>query len=239
MKDAETGICTTLDTSHATYKRLFDKWGRLGTRTQVQSAETAGDDQLAGEVRCILHGWAFRAAFLQDGRRIIRNFLISGDMIGGPSEAWPRAFTEVVAATDLECITITEEALNKDDEQRRKVRAELDAALETEVAMLNGQVMRLGGMTMAERAIHLFLELLERHHHAGLAEGGAFWFPISQDLLADALGVSRVHLNRTLQQLRGEGVIKLDGATLELRGVSELVKRVEYESLYGELALPI
>lgn len=64
------------------------------------------------------------------------------------------------------------------------------------------QVVRLGRLNAYERTAHLLLELHERQVRLGSARGGALHLPLTQDVLADILGLSAVHMNRTLQQLR-------------------------------------
>lgn len=227
------GLCSDFDLNEAP-GQVYKRWKQIGPLDTVQAEHPADEEIQPGHLRCIVSGWGFRQAVLRDGRRIVRNFLIPGDVIGHRKDTWPRAFREVVAATEITCATVDERTLQRDPELKAKLRQHLKAVLVTDTALLNGVVLRLGGMTVPERVVHLFLELLERHHHAELTDGNAFPLPISQDLLADSLGISRVHLNRTLQQLRQEGLISLENGRLELRRLPELIRMVDYESLYGD-----
>ena len=76
--------------------------------------------------------------------------------------------------------------------------------------------MRLGRQTAYERMAHLLLELHGRLAEIGEARGESFHLPIKQEVLADALGLSLVHVNRTLQQMRRDGLIDMRGAQLTL-----------------------
>jgi len=232
--DQAEGLCSDFKAAHSGYEKIYDRWGSIGPLSTIHADDPAYDRTLPGDLRCILSGWGFRQAMLRDGRRVVRNFLIPGDVIGHWKDSWPRAFTDVVAATEITCATVSEQALNRDPKLKADIESHLEAALITETALLNGIVLRLGGMTVAERVVHLFLELLERHLYAELTSENAFPLPVPQDLLAASLGISRVHLNRTLQQLRKEELLTLERGRLELRRVPELIRMVDYESLYEE-----
>ena len=64
--------------------------------------------------------------------------------------------------------------------------------------------------------LHLLLELHHRLRTVGLAEAGRFEMPLTQEVLADALGLSIVHVNRTLQQIRREGLVEIKGGGVAL-----------------------
>lgn len=221
------------------YTKAFGRWDDVSTLGRFGSNRLPGlGDLTAGNIRCILHGWAFRCATFADGRRYVRNFLLPGDLLGCPFDLWPRAMGEVVAATDLECVDFREAEISRNPERRDRLQRQVESALIKEMALLNGIAVRMGKMTAPERTIHLFLELLERHREAELVSESSFWFPVPQDLLADCLGISKVHLNRTLQQLRQEKLIRLESSMLELFDVEHLMKLVDYEPMFPTTNLP-
>lgn len=220
-------------------KKHYSRWDEVNPVRTIAARDMPGASDLKGaDLRCIIHGWAFRSVTFADGRRFLRNFLLPGDLIGCAFERWPRSVTEVVAATDLECLDFVEEEVAKHPEVKARLEEQSERMLRKELALLNGIAVRMGKMTIHERVIHLFLELLERHREADLISENAFWFPIPQDLLADSLGVSKVHLNRTLQQLRKERLIRLESSLLELLDVPQMTDLVDYQSLYPESHLP-
>ena len=89
------------------------------------------------------------------------------------------------------------------------------AASLDEAWMLN-QLMRVGRQNAYERLAHLFLEIAHRLDSVGLAEDGQISMPLTQEIIADAMGLSVVHLNRTLQQLRREGLIEFKNGTVRI-----------------------
>ena len=78
-----------------------------------------------------------------------------------------------------------------------------------EQARLLDQLVRLGRSTASERVAHLLLEIADRLTLTGVGDERNFPFPPTQQVLADLLGLSMVHINRTLQQLRREKLIEL------------------------------
>jgi CRP-like cAMP-binding protein len=98
-------------------------------------------------------------------------------------------------------------------------------------AWLLNQLMRCGRQSAYERVAHLVMEIHHRLSFVGLANGKSFAMPLTQEVLADALGLSIVHLNRTLQQLRREGMIAFKS------GVMHLLKPEELKEL-GDFRLP-
>jgi DNA-binding transcriptional regulator LsrR (DeoR family) len=86
-----------------------------------------------------------------------------------------------------------------------------------------------------ERTAHLFYEMLVRYRIVGLAEDNSFDFPITQSELADATGMTAVHINRTLQRLRADGLIRMDGTRLQVLDAKRLKERAGFNANYLHL----
>ena len=82
--------------------------------------------------------------------------------------------------------------------------------------MLCEQILRLTRQSADQRFIHLMLELRERLGRTGLARENNFALPLKQETLANVLGLSAVHLNRTLQRLRKTDMLKLSRGVVTL-----------------------
>jgi CRP-like cAMP-binding protein len=93
-------------------------------------------------------------------------------------------------------------------------------------AYILAHITRLGRMNAYERLADLLLELFERLELAGLCGGGHYHMPLTQEMLADALGLTSVHINRTLQVLRREGALGLKGRELALSDPSLLRRQI-------------
>ena len=125
------------------------------------------------------------------------------------------------------------EAESEDELLRIVERSRQDAWDEVsraiEEAHLLAQITRLGRLSALERIADLFLELYERLSLAGLASNGRFALPLTQEVVADALGLTSVHLSRTLQLARRRGEFEWrDGQVIlhDLRQLGRMVGRL-------------
>jgi CRP-like cAMP-binding protein len=185
----------------------------LRTLAERRERHAAGDELateggLTSRPRFIISGWGCRQRVLPDGRRQIFSFLLPGDAIGLSRRFGPE-LSAVAAVTALETID-AEPVLDAVHSGRAPGLARAIAGLEPfEQGLLLDHVVRLGRQTAYERVAHFLLELQRRLEIVGLGDNQRFPLPLTQEILADALGLSIVHVNRTLQQLRRERLIEL------------------------------
>jgi CRP-like cAMP-binding protein len=170
---------------------------------------TAAAEGAPRKPRMILSGWACRQRILSDGRRQLFDLLLPGD-IPEFGAAPGLAASSLVAITRLECADATSlwsAALDPVAHPGLAKARAADAAQEQ--ARLLDHMVRLGRSTAEERVAHLLLEMIDRMTAVGIGDGRSFPFPPTQQVLADLLGLSMVHINRTLQQLRRAKMIEL------------------------------
>jgi CRP-like cAMP-binding protein len=156
-------------------------------------------------------GWACRLRVLPDGRRQIVTFFLPGDTIRLGDVQHPAIQYTILAMTDLKLLNATRLAdavARIDDSIVNIVQASRVGFIWSQAQLLD-HVLRLGRLTALERMAHLVLELHYRMEDAGLAQDGRFPLPLTQSQFGEALGLSLVHVNRTLQQLRREQLIEL------------------------------
>lgn len=191
----------------------------LGERREryVAGEELVSEGDLVSRPRFIVSGWACRQRVLPDGRRQIFSFLVPGDGIGLDRRMSPELST-VTALTALETAD-AEPALEAAEAGRAPGLARALAAIAPlEQKQLLDHLVRLGRQTAYERVAHFLLELQRRLEITGLGDNQRFPLPLTQEIMADALGLSIVHVNRTLQQLRRERLIELrSGVTILLQ----------------------
>jgi CRP-like cAMP-binding protein len=166
----------------------------------------------------LLSGWAARVRALPDGRRQIVHLLLPGDSIGLGASPWAGDRLAVVALTPV--IVVDAEPVRDairaaSPEHGGLVEACRRAAWCEQVYFLNA-IVRLGQQTAYERLAHLLLELHTRLDCVGLVSPKGFQLPVTQDVVAHALGLSLVHLSRTLRQMRNEGAIALQPGRVQL-----------------------
>lgn len=191
--------------------------------------------------RAFVAGWASRETVLADGRRQIISFIVPGDLIGvAPGQPRPATHSIVAltagATVDAE---VLRKAVGRAVDDGAGIGDALRALATVEEAMARDQIVRLGRQTAYERVAHLFLELHGRAATVGLADGRRFNFPLTQEMMADALGLSVVHVNRTVQQMRREGVIEWRAGAVTLLRRDELITVAGWSPLPGVRAAPV
>jgi CRP-like cAMP-binding protein len=183
----------------------------LGERRERHASgeELIVEGDTARRARMVVAGWACRQRVLPDGRRQIFGFVLPGDGLGLCDGPAPPAVCSMVALTALETVDaepILEAARSGRAPGIAKALAQASILEET---LLFDHVVRLGRQTAYERVAHFLLELQNRLEIAGLGDKQRFPLPLTQEIMADVLGLSIVHVNRTLQQLRRERLIEL------------------------------
>jgi CRP-like cAMP-binding protein len=102
--------------------------------------------------------------------------------------------------------------------------------------VLREWIVGMGRRPADKQIAHLICELLHRLRVVGLAEEDRFDFPVSQDALADMVGMSPVHVNRVLQQLRQDGLISLEGRVLAVLDEARLTTFADFNPNYLHLS---
>ncbi len=190
----------------------------LAQRANPAETELAAAGAVGMRPRFLIQGWACRLRTLPDGRRQIFHLVLPGDLIGSCLRPHQPAAAATVALTRTETTSAAGlAALLGEPSHAGSSLAAACAALEQQgEALLLDQITRLGQQTAYERTAHLLLEVWERLAAVGLAAENTFQWPLRQDTVADLLGLSVVHVNRTLQQLRRDGVVELRGGVAVL-----------------------
>ena len=216
--------------------RLSDEERTLVRRLcMFQESVAAGQpfdpDGRAASPRLILSGWACRQRVLADGQRQIFGFLLPGDSVGLSLNPRPLDEASIVALTRVDYVDalMLREILALRDPRHDRLRAALAASRRYEEACLLNHVVRLGRQSAQARLAHLLLELRDRLQRAGLCSGERLHLPLTQETLADALGLSLVHVSRTLGQMRRARLIAMQCGWVTL--LDEAYLRVA--SVYG------
>ena len=209
---------------------LVDQLQALGSRTEAAAAKAVlqEEDAPVRRPRFLVSGWACRFRSLLDGRRQIFDFVLPGEGVGVRLRASPLANTSTAALTPVRLIDarplLQPEALAACKDLGPALLAQADA---DERRALN-QIVRLGRLTALERIAHLFLELHERLDIVGLAQGERFPMPVTQETLADVSGLSVVHVNRTMQDLKRNGLVQVERGWVRLTDRDALARLADF-----------
>ena len=109
---------------------------------------------------------------------------------------------------------------------------------------LRAWIVSMGRRSSVERVAHLMCELWIRARNIGLTQGNRFELPLTQFVLADALGLTPVHVNRVLRKLRLAGIMELGAGTLVIADVAQLARVAGFDDNYlhrrvSNLAKPV
>lgn len=169
-------------------------------------------------------GWACSYRFLPSGARQILSIQIPGDVVGVRSVLLLRSDQTVEPITAVLASEISQRDLLAafSTAPMLATAALLSAARDT--AMLAEHVVSLGRRTAAERVGHFLLELGTRLRRVGLATPGGYACPLSQYVLADTLGLSSVHVNRVLRELREKGLVTFQKGRVTFHDPSALME---------------
>lgn len=164
--------------------------------------ELTHEGQIKPAAFILLKGWALSYKLQPSGDRQIIDFQIPGDFLGMRSVLFRRSDHSIEALTRIDVSEVLgEDLLQGFSEAPRLATAVLWAASRDE-AMLVEHLVNLGRRTAEQRVVHFLLELGARLKLVGMADATGFSCPLTQFHLADALGLSPVHVNRVLRQLR-------------------------------------
>jgi CRP-like cAMP-binding protein len=198
------------------------------SRTWRAGAELIGERETIKRHLFLAAGWAARIRILSDGRRQLLGFLTPGDGLGLCQRRRPLALTTTLALTPVRTLDASPVMRAIEGEGFGDVAEALLIASALEEANLLDQVVRLGRQTAYERLAHLLLELHHRLLAVGLASESGFAMPLTQEVLADATGLSIVHVNRVLQQMRREHLLQLQAGQLRFPDRQRLADIADY-----------
>lgn len=170
----------------------------------------------------VLEGWACTYRALENGQRQILSILLPGDL-AEPFGILPDfADHSIGAVTQVTLAQIAPDLIRTTARASARIEQALWWDLLVAIAIEREHAVSLGRRTASERLGHLFCELHLRQTLVGLAEGTTCDLPLTQSELADLLGLSAVHVNRSLQDLRGRGLVSLRNRKLIIHDLDEL-----------------
>lgn len=159
----------------------------------------------------MLGGWCLRSRISEDGQRQVVNFLLPGETCGLFAIVFGRAEHEFSALTDAQLARVPVDRLSQLFASSPRMALLLTWLAARDERMLEEQIVRLGLKDSPHRLAHLLCELQARGEAAGLPGTDAGELPLTQAVLADTLGLSRVHLNRVFGELAETGALDRNG----------------------------
>ena len=180
----------------------------------------------------LLSGIAARRKDMRDGRRQYTELHVAGDFTDLHSFTLKYLDHDIVALSDCSFALVPHENLKKITERHPHLTRVLWFSTNVDAAIHREWVVSLGTRSALARMAHLFCEMFVRMELVGLTRGLCYDFPISQQELGEMLGITSVHANRTLQQLRKQGVVEFAGGLVTIRDVAALKEMAEFDASY-------
>ena len=199
----------------------------------VQRGKQLVREGQTGHKAFVLHeGWSCSYKDLPNGSRQIISFPLAGDCVGLRSvllrtadHSFKALTNSVVSAVDgahlLSCLS-----------EFPRLGAALLWAASRDEAMVVEHLVSIGRRNALERTAHFFMELAERLSLVGLATEAEFKCPLNQTVLGDALGLTPIHVNRVLRQLRERGLLTLHKGTVKIDDLNGLRKLADFRGGY-------
>jgi CRP-like cAMP-binding protein len=157
---------------------------------------------------------------------------LPGDLIGFPSCLFEAAVNSVSSLTDVEISSIPIGTFFNLFARFPRVGAALYCCSAYEVALYGEHLVNLGRRSAYERLAHLVLELLARLRAVGLASELSYMLPLTQELIADVLGLSSPHVNRMIRCLREEGLVTIEDQHVVIHDLASLSSLAGFEGSY-------
>lgn len=217
-----------LDDHHST--TLHDLPHHIDTLDAGASVIEAGE--ALSNVFFVEDGWAIRFRLLDDGRRQIVNFMLPGDCFDLQALIASDADHAVDAITTLTIrVVAAQDFLGAMAGSARLAAAFWWAAVQEE-SILREQIVRIGRRSARERIAHLILELYRRRIIAGADDDRTLELPATRDMIADALGLTAVHVSRTLTTLRRGDLISTQNGTIRILDRAKLASVAGFDDAY-------
>ncbi len=178
------------------------------------------------------NGWLLRYKILHTGTRQVIDFILPGQIFGLQACLFRNSLYSVATITDTSLSEIPLEMIDDLFERSPRLAKALFWSATSEAAILAEHLIDAARRSAYERISHLLLELFVRLKSAGLTNGMSFDMPLTQELIGDAVGLTTVHVNRTMRSLREDKLIAVEGKQVTILDFEALSLISDFENSY-------
>ncbi len=201
-------------------------------RTFLAGRDFVQQGQSDSAAYILASGWVCSYKILPNGLRQIVDFQIPGDFLGLRSVLLHTSDHCIEPITGVEASEVLATELLDAFTQTPRLAAAVLWAASRDEAMVVGHLIDIGRRSAVERVGHFLLELGARLYLVGLGSKRGYACPLTQYHLADALGLSAVHVNRVLRQLREDGMLTFRDGQVSFDDLDRLTARAEFDPTY-------
>ena len=183
----------------------------------------------------LLEGWVCRYKSTAEGKRQILSFQFPGDLYDTQSFILDEMDHSISTLSPCKVGLIPHETMAGITEDYPRIARALWKETLVDASVFREWTLNVGGRQSYARMAHLMCEIFVRLRVVGLARGQTIDWPITQIEFGDALGITAVHVNRTLQELRADGIITLKDGTLVIDDWERLQTAGQFDQRYLHL----
>ena len=237
MKPALELLCKSLSRRDKLDAREIEILSSLNYKQMAfaKGAELISAHSRASSSCLIMSGLTARALHLEDGRRQLTALHIPGDFVDLHALLLKVMDHSVVAMNDCVAVFIPHAELVTLTEQAPHLTRLLWLSTTIDAAIQREMIASIGRRTPLNHLGHLICELYLRMEVVGLAEGGRFQLALTQNDIADILGLSLVHTNRTVRDLRATGLVSWKNSDVAIRDFDRLAELAGFDATYLNL----
>lgn len=180
----------------------------------------------------LLSGWMARSKGLPTGERQLAELHVDGDFVDLHGFTLKQLDHDVISVTRCRLALVPHQRLKELTERHPHLARMYWLMTNIDAAIQREWTLSLGCRAAIGRMAHLFCELNVRLAIAGLSRDDSFDFPLTQVELGEALGLTSVHVNRTLQELRRRGLIDLEARRLTIHDLDGLKAVAQFDGTY-------
>ena len=185
-----------------------------------------------GPMFVVLEGWVCRYKVLPSGTRQIMAFLMAGDACDLHIKLLAEMDHGIQALTPAVVASISKADVQRLMRDHPNVANAMYSAQLIDEGVLRAWIVSMGRRSSTERVAHLLCELYLRALDVGRLANGSLSLPLSQIILADALGMTAVHINRVLKELRLSGAVILNRGSITVSDPAQLVRIAGFDENY-------
>ncbi|HTJ03661.1 MAG TPA: Crp/Fnr family transcriptional regulator [Methylovirgula sp.] len=180
----------------------------------------------------LVDGFGLRYKVMADGKRQVLNIAVPGDLIGYPSCFFSKALFSATAITQAVVSTVTFAELTSVFHSFPRLAMAFFWSIANDTAIFGEHLANIGRRSAYERVAHFVLETSTRLKVIGMAGDTAFTMPLTQEKIADVVGLSVPHVNRMLKRLREERLIDMAGSELRILDKEALATLADFDESY-------
>lgn len=188
-------------------------------------------DQLSQSL-LLIDGWLARAVDMESGERLFTEIHVPGDFADLHSFTLKRLDHDVVALTDCKVAVVPHDQLYDLTARFPHLGWVYWYTTNVDASIHRQWTVSVGGRNALARMAHLMCELFTRLEVVGLTDGLSCDFPLTQQQFGAALGLTAVHVNRTLQEIRRQGLVELADKRLRILDFEALKRAGEFDPAY-------